>query len=168
MNMPSFTAEATLYKTSGQYRTSRNAINLAAQAGHPIDLALGISDEGPIEVHSCRPGLLQIGEGANMRCVDPRDPFGTGSHGGGDPAGGHGTPTDSTGGGGKPPKPKLVHGCTPDQLQSDEAAACFEKQAEDVKNNKPLHYVRCTKTKMQCCQDDRSGGTKATACTKLN
>ena len=48
MNMPGFTAEASLYKTSGHYRTSRQAINSPTQMIGPIHLAV-INDPGPGE-----------------------------------------------------------------------------------------------------------------------
>ena len=41
-----------------------------------------------VEVHSCGPGLIQLGEGENIVCIDPNDPFGGGHDGGGGPPGG--------------------------------------------------------------------------------
>src|SRR5262245_43817583 len=157
MNIPSFTAEATLYNTRGHYRTSSHAINLVTQTGETIRLALGISDEGPIEVHSCRPGLIQIGEGPNIVCVDPTDPFGTRGHaGGGGPGGGSGETTDT---GGEAETPPSGQTCTTRQLQSPEVGPCFKKREEDLTAGREFeHYVRCSKDKkgnpiMGCCQD---------------
>jgi len=101
MNMPGFTAAATLYKTSGHYQTSRNMINLPTQM---IRAAME-----RIEVEGCRPGFLQLGEGENMVCIDPFDPFGTGGHDGGggpEPSDGGGGGKGSGGGGTEPPPPK--------------------------------------------------------------
>jgi hypothetical protein len=39
MNMPGFTAEASLYKTSGHYHTDRHAINSSTQMSNAIYLA---------------------------------------------------------------------------------------------------------------------------------
>ncbi len=52
-----------------------------------------------VEVHSCGPGLIQLGEGENIVCIDPNDPFGGGHDGGGGPPGG------GPAGNGKHPKP---------------------------------------------------------------
>ena len=171
MNIPAFTAEATLYNTRGHYRSARPAINLVTQTGDTIRLALGISDEG-IEVHSCRPGFIQIGEGATMVCVDPTDPFGTRGHdGGGLPGNGGGVPTDS---GGRPPRrPPQTHGCTSEQLQTEEAGRCIEKMQEDVKKGEKFtHYVRCSKDRqgnpiMGCCQDYLDGRIKRRRCAPI-
>jgi hypothetical protein len=103
-----------------------------------------------------------------MKCVDPTDPFGTRGHDGGRGPGDLGVPTDSPGGEKPPRPPKDTHGCTYDQLQSDEAGPCLAKVAEDVKNNAPEHYLRCSKTKMECCQTIRSRGKTTTTCTKVN
>ena len=48
MNMPRFSAEASLYKTSGHYRTGRQAINSRTKMIGPIHLAV-INDPGPGE-----------------------------------------------------------------------------------------------------------------------
>ncbi|WHZ25535.1 MAG: hypothetical protein OJF51_000330 [Nitrospira sp.] len=170
MTMPRFTAEAALYKTTGHYQTNRNTINLPYQMGGTIGPALGISDEGPIEVHACRAGFIQIGEGANMVCVDPADPFGTRGHdgggsgsggpGGGDEDGGESIPSDAD-----LDKP-ILFGCSSRQLLSKEAKPCLRKQEDDIAqgvNEEKQHYVQCTgkkkgrvvHPKMQCCQGDK-------------
>jgi len=52
MNMPGFNADATLYKTSGHYQTSRNMINLPTQMGSAIYAAM----MEQIDIHGCAPG----------------------------------------------------------------------------------------------------------------
>ncbi len=171
MNVPTFTAECSLYKTSGHYQTSRNAIKLARHTGDTIDPALGISDEGPIEVHSCRPGFVQIGEGQNMVCVDPTDPFGTRGHDGGGPGGGDGVPTDTGGGEGSPEE---AHGCNYKQIQAPQAGPCLEQMEKDARAGREFeHYLRCSKDKkgnpiMGCCQDYRDRrGSRHRRCTPI-
>jgi|SRR5215472_2121331 len=149
MRIPAFTAEAALDRTSGHYQTSRNT-TLSAQMIGSISPTLGISDEGPIEVHSCRPGLLQVGEGANMVCVDPRDPFGTGGHEGAGEAGpGGGMPTD-VGGGSEDDQVLISEGCTIKQIHSRAAKPCWDKQN---KESDRIYYLRCVGDKMGCCHD---------------
>ena len=90
MSLPAFTAEAALYKTSGHYRSGRNTIKQMTGTMSP---ALA-RDEEIINVTSCGPGQLQLGEGENMVCINPNDPFGTGGNGG---------PADTGPGGGDGP-----------------------------------------------------------------
>ena len=122
MNMPGFNADATLYKTSGHYQTSRNMINLPTQMGSSIYAAMEV-----IEVEGCRPGLIQLGEGENMVCIDPNDPFGGGHDGGGGPSGGG--PSD-TGGGGSPPKPPPK---PPKKIKCECSPGCAEKGGDPCK-----------------------------------
>jgi hypothetical protein len=163
MSMPAFTADVSLGKTSGHYQTSRRTI-LAQMIGS-ISPALGISDEGPIEVHSCRPGFLQIGEGANMVCVDPRDPFGTGGHeGAGETGPGGGVPTD-VGGGSGDDEVLISEGCTTRQIHSRAAKPCRDKQK---KESDRIYYLRCVGDKMGCCYDYvGSDGKTHRDCTNL-
>lgn len=93
MNMPGFTARASLYKNSRHYRTSRNAIDLSEQVTGPIHPAM-INLDG-IDCGSCVGG-----ECAALNCfenwthggggggVDPRGPY----VGGGRDFGGDGGP----------------------------------------------------------------------------
>lgn len=170
MTMSRFTAEASLYEANGHYQTRRSMINGFPQMVGTIDPALGISDEGPFEVHACRPGFVQIGEGANMVCVDPTDPFGTRGHDGG------GFGSGGQGGGGEDggesissdadlDKP-VLSGCSSRQLLSKEAKPCLQKQQDDQAqgvDNEHRHYMECTgkkkgrvvHPKMQCCQGDK-------------
>lgn len=59
MNMPGFTAEASLYRTRGQYRTGVQADRLPTKMLGPIYPAR-MEDE-VIHVHSCAPGFTDIG-----------------------------------------------------------------------------------------------------------
>src|SRR5215472_8887472 len=131
MSIPAFTAEASLDRRMGRFQ-NRNRTNVRTPIIGSIAPALGIRDE-EIEVHSCRPGYIQLGEGPNMVCIDPGDPFGTRGHEGpGEVGPGPGEPTSRGGGG----KPKLKNGCTDKQIQSesDAAKSCAEKADDDVKN----------------------------------
>lgn len=95
MNMPGFTADDSLYKTSRRYRTGRNMINLSEHVTGPIYPAM-------INLGSIDCGNCVGGECAELHCfedwthggggggVDPRGPyrggggrdFGGGSHSG--------------------------------------------------------------------------------------
>jgi len=148
MRIPAFNAEAALGHTSGHYQTSRSTI-LSPQMIGSISPALGISDE-TINVTSCRPGFLQIGEGANMVCVDPRDPFGTGGHeGAGETGPGGGVPGD-VGGGSGDDEVLISEGCTVKQIHSRAAKPCWDKQK---KESDRIYYLRCVGDKMGCCHD---------------
>lgn len=52
MNMPRFTAQASLYKTSGHYQTDRNAINPSTQMRSAISPAM-IDMGGTVDCDSC-------------------------------------------------------------------------------------------------------------------
>jgi hypothetical protein len=177
MTIPRFTAEAALYNTSGHYHTHRNMIDLSPQMAAMIGPALGISDEGPIEVHACRPGFVPIGEGANMVCVDPSDPFGTRGHDGG------GSGSGGPGGGGEDGGESIpsdvsidtpvLFGCSSRQLQSKEAKPCLRQMEYDQTHDvHEPHHVECTGSKkgrvvhpkMQCCQGDE----EVKVCEDLN
>lgn len=103
INMPGFTAEDSLYRTSGHYRSDRNrhAINLPAQTISTIHPTAAMVGEEVIEVFGEAPQApwgLPWGWGPGG--------WSGGSGGGGTPGG----PTDGGGGGGggtvpKPPKP---------------------------------------------------------------
>jgi hypothetical protein len=96
MSMLRFSAEASLYKESGHYRTGRQALDLPRRT-NSMRLAL---DEGEvIVVRDCRPGWIKLGEGV---CIPdpslpgggglppgtPDEPSGEGPHGpGGGPSG---------------------------------------------------------------------------------
>jgi hypothetical protein len=63
MNIPRFTAEAALYKTSAHYRTfgGRKSVDSSSRTGSQIRAALMEEDGGVIHVHSCAPGYTEIG-----------------------------------------------------------------------------------------------------------
>ena len=63
MNMPGFTAEDSLYKTSGHYQTDRHAINSPEQALSAIYLPAMKIDPEVINIHGCQPGYT-LWEGA--------------------------------------------------------------------------------------------------------
>jgi len=87
MNMPRFTAQASLYQTSGHYQTGRYAVNLPTQTIGVIYPALPKDEVGEvIDVYGCNPGFFEVGSGANMTCV--LDPSWAGGEGG--PSGGEG------------------------------------------------------------------------------
>jgi hypothetical protein len=83
MTMPRFTAEAGLYKRSGHYRTSRQAINLSAEMIRTIHPAREV-----IEIHSCPPGWSDIGGTCWPNPLT--EPSSSGSAGGGMPGSGGG------------------------------------------------------------------------------
>jgi hypothetical protein len=78
MSMPRFSAEASLYRASGHYRTGRHALNLSPQMISKMYPAMEV-----IEVFGsppCRPGFINLGEGVCVR--DPSLPAGGGLPGG--------------------------------------------------------------------------------------
>src|SRR5690242_6418055 len=89
MNMPRFTAEASLYQKNGCYQpgSGRHAVNLSAQMNSSICPA------ETIEVHGCQPGYSLWEESGDWGCIRD-DPFGGGGDGGGV------TPPGDGGGGG--------------------------------------------------------------------
>src|SRR5215813_11267774 len=77
MNIPSFTAEASLYKTSGHYRTGRGTVSFG-NGGSAIHLAM---DDEVIPVGDCGPGGLLWGDPANGEdwgCTYPLEGAGEG------------------------------------------------------------------------------------------
>jgi hypothetical protein len=69
MNMPRFTAEASLSKTSGHYRTSRHILNPSVQTVGSIWPAAREQVGEIIHVHGCPPGSIAVGEPPNITCV---------------------------------------------------------------------------------------------------
>jgi hypothetical protein len=93
MNMPSFTAEASLCKARGHYQTARYAVNSRKQMISAVYLAME-----NIEVHGCAPGYSLWEDAGDWGCI--RDvPLGGGGGGGGGGSPG-GQPSDGSGGGG--------------------------------------------------------------------
>ena len=133
-----------------------------------VDAVGGALDgEEVIEVMSCSPGYLQLGEGASMTCIaDPswaNDPDsapggGLGEEFGG---GGRGRPGKAT-----PPKrtPPSKRGpaersCKPQDLASPAAGACIEQLENDLMNNHLYtHRVVCYRDGTKaCCQEPVEG-----------
>ena len=122
MSIPSFTAEASLYKTSAHYWTGRSTIDLRTQPNSAIYPAM--MNEGTYTPNGCAPGKFFWGQidggeyGVDWGCVDnPVDGWGEGSSGGtgeGQPYGGGGGGGGSSGGKGKgkPQDNTVAHICT--------------------------------------------------------
>jgi len=163
MSIPGFNADATLYKTSGRYQTSRNMINLPTQMIYPAEV---------IEVHGCPPGFNLWEAGGDWGC-DPEGPSGeVGGDGGGQPPGG-GPPGGGPSGGGtapptrpprrpRPPRPKpppqrkyKSGTCSSAQLNTSVARACVEKLNEDnATGSRLVHQLMCDRGKVECCKLD--------------
>ena len=115
MSIPGFNADATLYKTSGRYQTSRNMINLPTQMIYPAEV---------IEVHGCAPGSTLWEDAGDWGCI-PDKPFGGGGDGGPPgrgPSGGNG--------GGTPPKPPPK---PPKKIKCECSPGCAEKGGDPCK-----------------------------------
>jgi hypothetical protein len=97
MTMPAFTAEASLYKTSGHYqsRSARQAVNSSARRVSPIWPA------EVINVRDCRPGCEKWEADEMWGCVCFGGDGGQSGDGAGRGEGGSGSP----GGGGSTPPP---------------------------------------------------------------
>ena len=172
MNMPRFTAEASLYKTSGHYRTGRQAINSPTKMIGPIHLAvIDVPGETVVIVEKWPPDPWEPpwigGTGPGTPVPSP----GGSEGGGGGPGGGVGgspmTPPK------KPPRPvppappPLNDGCTYDQRVSEAGISCQQKIYDDVHVNKVKnpHYLLCEGSKMMCCQNHPD---HITICDHLN
>lgn len=161
---PRFTAAASLYQTSGHYRTG---------AVDPPRHTAGTMRLSTIDV----PGeVIEIEDDA------PWSPPSWGGHTGPGPTGGAADDTGSGGGGGgsaeessKDPNDKPLpglHGCSANQIQSEAARPCELLVESDLMNGvKNRHFTKCTGTKrgnvvhpkMECCQ--KRG--KRTVCDEL-
>lgn len=167
MNVPRFTADAALYKTSGQYQTNRTLISLRTQMVSLIYPAAG----EVIEVHGCRPGQFQLGEGDDMVCIDPTDGHDVGDLPGDGP--GHGPDAGPTSGDKgihkpppRPPRPPHLNfskytdadrnSCSPEQLNTPAVKKCVAALNDDILNNSPdAHGTLCdSKGRIWCCQYD--------------
>src|SRR5262245_45413195 len=87
MDMPGFTAEASLYRTSRQYRTGRQVIDVPTHMIRAISPAM--ISEGGIDCANCVGG-----ECAELHC------FENWTHGGGGPGGPYEGPSGGVGSGG--------------------------------------------------------------------
>ena len=96
MTMPQFTAEASLCRTRGQYRTGVQANKLPIKTIGPIHPAREMEEE--IHVHSCAPGWTDIGGTCWPNPLT--ESSSSGSPGGGMPgSGGGGSGGGASGGG---------------------------------------------------------------------
>ena len=93
MHIPQFTAENSIYKTSGHYQTARHANKLPTSIGRALRPAMARGET--IEIFDCRPGFIGIGEGEGMICI-PNPSWAGRGHGDSSPA-----PKPST----EPPQP---------------------------------------------------------------
>lgn len=159
MNLPGFTADASLYNTSGHYRTGQRAINLPAQ--HMGTMRLSAIDV-PGEV-------IIIEDDAPWSPPSWGGHTGPGTGGGSGETGGGGGAAGGGGDGGIPsktdPNDKPLpgqHGCSANQIQSEAAQPCHKLIDNDLLSGaKNSHYFECTgkrkgkvvHPKMQCCQE---------------
>jgi len=173
MNMPAFTAEASLYQTTGYYRTTENAVSLSAQEANGIYSAM--VGEETIEIHSCAPGWTDIGG----RCWPNPLTEPTGGGGGNTPSPGDIEEGNGPGGtqvGGRrqraPDQPKL---CSQKAKDSQVHKDCVDETIKDASQNRApetWHYARCVNDRMgrelvACCHnyfDENAKRTKR-ACT---
>jgi hypothetical protein len=151
--MPGFTAAVSLYQTSRHYRTGNRATHPTA---HPVA--------------AIRPAEIDVpGEVIIIEDDLPWSPPPWGGHTGPGPSSGGGdTGTGEPGGGGgeggipstKDPndKPRSnLHGCSANQLKkggpADPCMDLVERDLMDPRVKKEnRHYVKCTGSKMECCQ----------------
>jgi hypothetical protein len=143
VTMPRFTADASLYKTSGQYRTGRRTVNRSAQTAGPIWPAVKEQEGEVIHVHSCAPGWTDIGG----TCWP--DPLTEPEAGGGEPGVPGGSPggeSGEPGGGGgvsNPPKtPPKRPPRPPKDFKPDEGKPCHAELVtgwgEEVEITEPV------------------------------
>ena len=162
MTMPRFTADASLYKTSGHYQTSRQVSNVPTQMIGTIRLSMIDVGGEVIEIHEHWPPDA------------PWNPPSWGGHEGTGPQGGpvdH-EPADARGGGGggkRPPKkPPKDNVCTMEQFQSKAAKPCMDQINKDMMNgSKDTRYLRCKGAKMECCLAAGKGRDRVTICEEL-
>ena len=83
MNGLTFSAEASLYKSYRRYRTAARSAGETTWPSGTVRAAAIMNED--VFVFGCRPGLLELGEGENMTCVNPEDPWGSGGSGPGIP-----------------------------------------------------------------------------------
>jgi hypothetical protein len=154
MNMPSFTAEASLYKTNEHYRAV--PYNPSAQTVSPVWPAAEV-----IDIHDCAPGFVKLGEGPNTICIP--NPLLTGGDGDGEGPPGNGGPTAGGNGGPKP------HFCEPSDLGS--TAALGDAVFACQKDRGKAAYLWCVprgsgRTTAHCCVKNASSGR--TSCVPLS
>lgn len=136
MNLPKFTAEASMYATNGYYRNNRQIHSPTQLNGliHPAEI---------IEVHGCPPGWSDIGG----TCWP--DPL-TEPSGGGGSTGIPGVPSDGDGkggGGGTSSKP------TPRPKPTAEEVAKAKEKAKAIRRCKAICEATRTVDKRACALD---------------
>ena len=130
MNIPSFSAELSLYKSTAYYLPLRSSALPMNNAVKPMMIA------EEIEVFGCAPGLLQLGEGPNMSCLNPNDLFGGGGGGGSPTVPLDDGPHGPGGGPVKPPRPPKVRPGPPSK------AKC-QSQCKDLNSTSLDWSVAC-------------------------
>ena len=176
MNMPGFTAEASLCKTRGHYQTDRHAINLRTQMISAIYPA-----RERIETYGCPPGTSMWGNpyaGEEWGCTpDDWHPDFGGGPGGGGPSGGPkgGPPGD---GGDPPPEPAKTppkptfHVCEESEYNSGHDAPWWTKAVADCQKDNGTLECKTVVTPgdpdVRCCHRVYIGGMgSAKTCYKL-
>ena len=143
-NMPGFNAGASLYKTSGHYRTDR--YNLSTETASPIRPSAEV-----IEINDCNPGFIKLGEWPNMTCIPDPNITGGDDQGEGPPDG------EPTTGGKRPPKPtpapKGSKKCTGESTSDQAALNCESKnRTEPIDQSEFVYRPLCTsKGKVNWC-----------------
>ena len=166
-NMPGFTAAASLYKTSGHYRTGNRAIN---PPGHTMGTIRPSEIDVPGEVIEIEDDAPWSPPSWGGHTGPGTSGGGAGETGGGEPGGGDGGIPSKTDPNDKPVRG--LHGCSANQLMSDAAKPCKDQLQSDIMNDvKNPHYMRCTgkrqgnvvHPRMECCQK----GAQGTVCKEL-
>ena len=138
MNMPRFTAEASLYKTSGHYRTGRQAINSPTKMIGPIHLAvIDVPGETVVIVEKWPPDPWEPpwigGTGPGTPVPSP----GGSEGGGGGPGGGVGgspmTPPK------KPPRP--VPPAPPPRMMAVLTISVYQRQVSHANKKSTTTYT---------------------------
>jgi hypothetical protein len=160
MKIPAFTAEASLYKTSGHYRTGRHMVTPTAQTVGLISPAAREQEGEVIHIHSCPPGWTDYGG----TCFPPpvTEPPVGGGGGEGTPPGG-GPDDDGPGGGGdgepygtkKPPKGTHQCGFSENSWRNHFQASECVLDNQTAKKGERYRLYCGQDDKIYCCHIDR-------------
>ena len=171
MNMPGFTAQASLDKANGHYRTDSWASTSVTKAIHALHPAAEV-----IEVHGCPPGTIPWIEGETAVCILTEPSWG----GDGQSSGGDGGFSDAEAYGRGPgrkrprkperpksePKPKprklAPERCTQEHLKTEKHQQCAKRQEQDLLAGKgihEIHFAACGEelSEVLCCIDPGTG-----------
>jgi hypothetical protein len=156
MNMPSFTAEASLYKTSEHY--SAVPYNPSAQSVSPVWPAAEV-----IEIHDCAPGFIKLGEGPNTICFP--DPNLTGGDDQGEGSPGNGGPTQGGDKGGPQPRKCIASDFSSAEREGLARQACLNKFGNNA-------YLWCIpqgfgRPTAHCCVKKANGRTACVPVSSL-